>query len=196
MAGIAVKNNLILYYGNIAGDVEDGKAVLDPMFKNEYLTRFLQEKKGLEPCWQDGVYDRLVHGRVDLTGEVKPIRKCRLHQLRPEVPPEERFLDFEDQVSRHGMPDSSRYEVVYDCQIETDDLETIYTKFEREFPQRSTGHPISISDVIELYDRQGSEVYYVDHYGFQKIGFIQGQSLDTQGADHMKGEDACQRQPI
>ena len=70
MAGIAVKNNLILYYGNIAGDVEDGKAVLDPMFKNEYLTRFLQEKKGLEPCWQDGVYDRLVHGRVDLTGEV------------------------------------------------------------------------------------------------------------------------------
>lgn len=41
MAGIAVKNNLILYYGNIAGDVEDGKAVLDPMFKNEYLTRFL-----------------------------------------------------------------------------------------------------------------------------------------------------------
>ena len=51
MAGIAVKNNLILYYGNIAGDVEDGKAVLDPMFKNEYLTRFLQEKKGLEPCW-------------------------------------------------------------------------------------------------------------------------------------------------
>ena len=76
------------------------------------------------------------------------------------------------------------------------DLETIYTKFEREFPQRSTGHPISISDVIELYDRQGSEFYYVDHYGFQKIGFIQGQSLDTQGADHMKGEDACQRQPI
>ena len=180
MAGIAVKNNLILYYGNIAGYVEDGKAVLDPMFKNEYLTRFLQ-KKGLEPCWQDGVYDRLVHGRVDLTGEVKPIRNCRLHQLRPEVPPEERFLDFE---------------VVYDCQIETDDLETIYTKFEREFPQRSTGHPISISDVIELYDRQGSEFYYVDHYGFQKIGFIQRQSLYTKGADHMKGEDACQRQPI
>ena len=53
MAGIAVKNNLILYYGNIAGYVEDQLAVLDPLFKNEYLTRFLQEKKGLEPCWQD-----------------------------------------------------------------------------------------------------------------------------------------------
>ena len=37
MAGIAVKNNLILYYGNMAGYVEDGKAVLDPMFKNGYL---------------------------------------------------------------------------------------------------------------------------------------------------------------
>ena len=86
MAGIAVKNNLILYYGNIAGDVEDGKAVLDPMFKNEYLTRFLQEKKGLEPCWQDGVYDRLVHGRVDLTGEVKPIRK-RMHSVLSSVAP-------------------------------------------------------------------------------------------------------------
>ena len=46
MAGIAVKNNLILYYGNIAGDVEDGKAVLDPMFKNEYLTRFCRRRRG------------------------------------------------------------------------------------------------------------------------------------------------------
>ena len=98
MAGIAVKDNLILYYGNMAGYVEDGMAVIDPMFQNEYLARFLQEKKGLKPCWQTGVYDRLIHGKVDLTGEVKPIRNCRLDQLKPEVPPEERFLDFKEQV--------------------------------------------------------------------------------------------------
>lgn len=196
MAGIAVKDNLILYYGNMAGYVEDGMAVIDPMFQNEYLARFLQEKKGLKPCWQTGVYDSLIHGKVDLTGEVKPIRNCRLHQLKPEVPPEERFLDFKDQVSHHGMPDSSQYEVVYDCQIETDDLEAIYAKLEKEFPQRSIGHPVAISDVIELYDRQGSDYYYVDHYGFQKIRFTQGQSLDGQESNHLKGEGICQEQPI
>ena len=193
MAGIAVRNNVILYYGNMAGYVEDGTAVIDPMFRNESLTRFLQEKKGLELYWQDGVYDRLSHGTINLTGEVQPIKNCRLYQLSVDVPPEERFLDFADQVSLYGMPDSSRYEVVYDCQIETNDLEAIYEKFEKEFPQQSTGHPISISDVLELYDAKGSEFYYVDHYGFQKIGFTQGQSLEP---DHLKGDSVCQKQPV
>lgn len=196
MAGIAVRNNVILYYGNMAGYIEDKRAVIDPMFRNEYLVRFLQEKKGLEPFWQEGVYDHLSHRKINLTGEVQPVKNCRLHQLRTEVPPEERFLDFEDQVSRYGMPDPSRYETVYDCQIETNDLEEIYEKFEREFPQRTTGHPISISDVLELYDAKGNEYYYVDHYGFQKIGFTQEQSLDARESDHLKGADICQSQPV
>lgn len=198
MAGIAVKNNVIRYYGNLAGYVEDGTAVVDPMFQNEFLARFLHEKKGLEVLWQDGVYDRLANGSVDLTGEVKPIKSCRLHQLKADVPPEEKFLDFDEQVSSCGMPDSRRYEVVYDCQIETNDLEAIYEKFEREFPQKSQGHPISISDVIELYDTKGSDYYYIDHYGFRKIDFHQEEVLmEGMGPDpYMKGEDICQKQPI
>lgn len=196
MAGIAVKNNVILYYGNMAGYVEDGRAVLDPIFKNEHLARFLQEKKGLELFWQAGVYDRLSHGKTDLTGEVQPVKNCRLYQLRAQVPPEERFLDFEDQVARYGMPDPGRYEEVYDCQIETNDLEAIYEKFEKEFLQRSTGRPIAISDVLELYDAKGSEYYYVDHYGFQKIGFTKEPSLDAREPDSQKGEEVCQRQPV
>ncbi|MGP8314216.1 YodL domain-containing protein [Enterocloster aldenensis] len=196
MAGIAVKDNVIHYYGNMAGYVEDGTAVVDPMFRNESLARFLKERKGLDLSWQEGVYDHLSNGTVGLTGEVKPIKSCRLHQLRAEVPPEERFLDFEEQVARYGQPDRSRYEAVYDCQLGTNDLEAVYEKFEREFPQESQGHPISISDVIELYDQKGSEYYYIDHYGFQKIAFTQGQSLEGGEPVRLKGEDICQGQPI
>ena len=33
------------------------------------------------------------------------------------------------------------------------------------------GHPIAVSDVIELYDGEGSEFYYVDAKVFQAIAF-------------------------
>jgi hypothetical protein len=68
---------------------------------------------------------------------------------------------------------------VYDGQIETNDLEAIWTKFNTRLPPGYTGHSLSMSDVIELYDHTGSEYHYVDRFGFKEIGF-EGRPEQTQ----------------
>ena len=48
MQKIEVKSGIVYYYGNPAGYVEDAKAVIDPIFKNDELTQWMTEKKWLE----------------------------------------------------------------------------------------------------------------------------------------------------
>ena len=71
----------------------------------------------------------------------------------------------------------NRAGTVYDGQIGTNDLEEIYTLF-REPVFGYEGRPIGISDVVELYDASGSEFYYCDRIGFQKIEFAPAQELN------------------
>ncbi|MDO0825560.1 YodL domain-containing protein [Desulfosporosinus nitroreducens] len=40
---------------------------------------------------------------------------------------------------------------------ESNSLEAIYSKFNSNHPPGYTGHSLSISDVVELYDGEGSE---------------------------------------
>ena len=40
------------------------------------------------------------------------------------------------------------------------------------------GRPIGISDVLELYDADGSEFYYCDRVGFRQIEFAPQQEMD------------------
>ena len=62
--------------------------------------------------------------------------------------------------------------MVYDGEIETNELERIYDKFDdgQEVPGY-TGHSLSVSDVIELYDEEASEFYYVDYRDFKPVAF-------------------------
>ena len=55
--------------------------------------------------------------------------------------------------------------------METNDLESIYAKFNVEHPEGFTGHSLSMSDVVELYDDAGSAFHYVDRFGFKEINF-------------------------
>lgn len=60
MRNIRMEKDIILYYGNPAGYVNGGKAVVDPIFQSEELNAFLSRQKGIgEVKWTDGVYDRL-----------------------------------------------------------------------------------------------------------------------------------------
>ena len=63
------------------------------------------------------------------------------------------------------------YEAVYDGEVQNNDLESIYAKFNAEHPKGFTGHSLSMSDVVELYDDAGSEFHYVDRFGFKEINF-------------------------
>ncbi|SHF07862.1 YodL-like [Tissierella praeacuta DSM 18095] len=178
MKGIQLKNSCIFYYGNPAGYVEDERAVIDSIFKSEELESWLNQRK-LMTIWRDGIFERLSKG-VDINSEeVIVLKNCRIWQLKTDVSPDRKFIGYEELIKNFGEADKDNYKIVYDGEIETNDLEEIYTKFNLDHPQGFDGYSLSISDVVELYDRTGSEYYYVDRFGFKEIDF----ELEEQNQD-------------
>ncbi|WP_353095431.1 YodL domain-containing protein [Tissierella praeacuta] len=174
MSSIKLKNDCIFYYGNPAGYVEKDIATVDSMFQNEEFENWIYQRK-LIPKWTEGVFERLSKGdTVHFNDELLiPLKSCRIWQLRTDVSPDRKFIGYEELKETFGEPDKDNYKIVYEGEIETNDLEEIYTKFNLNHPQGFTGHSLSISDVIELYDSTGSEFYYVDRFGFKEIDFEQ-----------------------
>ena len=171
MGGISIKNDRILFYGNTAGYIKNGKAVVDPMFKCEELKDYLTDKIRLEVQWTNGVFDRMASGKSDIDGNVPILKNCRIHQLKPDVDIMMKFIGYDELLERFGEPNPENYQVVYDGQLETNNLDAIYEKFNLNHPPDYQGHSLSMSDVIELYDSAGSSSHYVDRFGFKKIEF-------------------------
>ena len=60
--------------------------------------------------------------------------------------------------------------MVFDGQLDTDDLNRLYELFNAlVLPQGCTGHRLSVSDVVELYDDTGSKCWYLDEEGFVPV---------------------------
>ena len=110
MNGIQIRNNLILYYGNTTGYIEKGRAIVDPLFQNEELRSYLTEKKGLELEWRNGTFARLAEGKLDREGNLQVLKKCRVHQLKPNVDVMMKFIGYDEQIGR-----ASCRERVYAC---------------------------------------------------------------------------------
>ena len=179
MQRICIDNhNRIFYYSNPAGYIAEKEAVVDTMFQTQELESFLQNQ-ALTIRWEDGVYDRLLlgqrSGRFD--PEALPLKNCRVWQLSRDSPINIRFVSYETMVQRFGHPSRKNYEMVYEGQVGTNDLEEIYTIFRNPVPGYDS-RPIGISDVLELYDEGGSEFYYCDRIGFQQIEFAPQQEMD------------------
>lgn len=172
MRGIRIENGRIVYFGNLAGYVTGNKAVVDPLFSGDGLTRFLEKQKGIEEVeWRDGVYDRMMNGQADtLDGPV--LKNIRIWQLKPDVDVYMKFISYDRMTQRFGEPSPQDYRVAFDGEVETNNLEEIYRKFNAGIrPAGYTGHSLSMSDVVELYDGEGSEFHYVDERGFKTIAF-------------------------
>jgi len=170
MKGIEIRNGCVFYYGNPAGYVDKGTAVMDNLFRGKALECWIA-KRGLVPEWTDGVYDRLSSGGTRMGKTSAPLKSCRIWQLRADVDVMMKFIGYEEMTMRFGEPDAEDYVPVYDGQVETNDLEAIWVKFNNRRPPGYSGHSLSMSDVIELYDHAGSEFHYVDQYGFKQISF-------------------------
>lgn len=169
--GISLEKNVIMYYGNPAGYLTGDKAVTDPLFRSEELESFLQRQKDIgEVTWVDGVYDRLANGQRE-SPEMALLKKCRVWQLKPESDVRMRFISLDQFTKDFGVPQMSDYQTVYDGEVETNDLEALYTKFNVAHPPGYAGHSLSMSDVLELYDEAGSTYHYCDRFGFKEIAF-------------------------
>ena len=172
MKTIYIENGIIMYYGSRAGQVTGGCATADPMFQGPELTDFLNKQRNIQDIhWMDGIYDRLMNAPKDAGIHQMTLKNVRVWQLKPEVDIHMKFIGYEEMNREFGPPNSENYQVVYDGAAQTNDLEALYTKFNTELPESFTGHSLSMSDVLELYDEQGSTFHYVDRIGFKQIDF-------------------------
>ena len=92
-----------------------------------------------------------------------------------------KFISYAETVRQFGEPSPEHYRVAYDGQLDTNDLEAIYTRCNVNHPPGYDGHSLSMSDVVELYDAEGSEFHYCDRFGFQKISFGEPEQTQTMG---------------
>ena len=172
MSGIEFKNGCVVYYGNPAGYLKEDKATVDKMFQSKEFEDWLAERN-LEALWKDGVFERLSKGeQLTENSEVRvPMKNVRIWQLKPDSDFELRFRSYDEIQNICGEPSIKNYDAVYDGELDTNDLEAIYSKFNIDNPEGFTGHSLSISDVVELYDDSGSAFHYVDRIGFKEIEF-------------------------
>lgn len=181
MPGITLKNGLVSYYGNPAGYLEKDTAVVDRIFQNDELTDWLQGR-GLSPKWTDGVLERLLAGeRTSGMENAAPLKDVRIWQLKHDVDVYMKFVSYEEMVQQFGEPSLEDYRIAYDGQLDTNNLEAIYTRCNMNHPPGYAGHSLSMSDIVELYDANGSEFHYVDRFGFQKISFEPPEQTQTMG---------------
>ena len=181
MPGITLNNGFISCYGNPAGYVEKETAVVDSIFQSDELTAWLKSRS-LTPRWTDGVMERLLAGeRPGGSETAAPLKNVRVWQLRPDVDIRMKFIPYEEMVRQFGEPSPEDYRIVYDGQLGTNDPETIYERFSARQPPGFSGHPLSMSDVIELYNADGSEFYYADRKVFRQIEFESPEPIQTMG---------------
>lgn len=171
MQNAEIKNNLIIFNNNPAGYIKNQIATVDTMFTNKELEQWLEDNS-LTVKWQDGVFEKLALNRKFYETELaEPLKNVRIWQLKANFDIESHFVSYAEMEKKHGEPNIENYAVLFDGELQTNDLEEIYTIFNQHHPQGFEGHSLSMSDVVELYDDNVSEFHYVDRFGFKGIQF-------------------------
>ncbi len=164
------ENGIIEFYGNKAGFVKNRTAYIDKMFERRELTDVLTQSYALKVESRDGIYDRLISGEE---AQTEMLKLCRIYQLKPSVDVQMKFISLSDMKRLgFGNPNIKNYDVVYEGNIETNDLDEIYGKLYIDAEVDGyRGHAMTMSDVIELYDDNESTFYYVDKGRYTRIRF-------------------------
>lgn len=179
MGKIGIEKGIIKYYGNPAGYLKGSKAVVDFMFQSEEMTEFLSIQRDIKEIkWERGVFDRLANGQKEL-GEIAMLKNCRIWQLKPESDIKMRFISYDELTRNFDKPNLENYQTVYDGKVESNELESIYVKFNHHRPDGYTGHSLSMSDLVELYDNDGNSFHYCDRFGFKEIDFDPPTQIQT-----------------
>lgn len=98
---IYFRDGILIYYGNPAGYLSEGKVVLDSIFDKEEIIAFLSEKEKLAVEIRSGVYDRLSEGGgMEMTVEASKGRRIRIYQLEQDSPFMMRFISLAEREKR------------------------------------------------------------------------------------------------
>lgn len=100
--------------------------------------------------------------------------KTRVYQIVPELDVHRvKFWELDTMRKHYGdtVP-AEIYRCVYDGDLNTANLERIYTILNTDHPIGYKGHSLSVSDVVELEDDTGTSSYYFcDTTSFQSVSF-------------------------
>ena len=124
--------------------------------------------------------ERLLSGeQVSSSDPTQMLKAVRIWQLKPEVDIYKKFISLAETEKQFGTPDPADYQAVYDGHLGTNDLEAIYTRCNLNHPPGYKGHSLSMSDVVELYDENGSSFHYCDRFGFREIEFTEQEQTQS-----------------
>lgn len=174
MKQVYFREGVLMYYGNPAGYLLEEKAVIDSMFDKKELRDYLKSVEKLDVVVKEGIYDRL--SRKGITPrELESVKDCvllRIHQLKKDTPILLRFISLAEREKRgYGKPAEAEYETVYEAETDTINLEAIWERFNMNLPKEFEGHPLAISDVVELSAKGVSRFFYIDRMDFVEIVF-------------------------
>lgn len=187
-------DDVIMFYGNKAGYIKNNTAFVDLMFQRKEMIDFLKSNSSLDVEWKDGVFDALIN---NTPADAISLKKCRIYQLKPDADPRIKFISLNDLIMKgFGKPKQENYRVVFDGEVKTNRLEDIYDKFNMDIPDNFEGHSMSMSDIIELYDADGSTFHYVDSFGFKEVEMRmqQSQTEETGFSQHEETQEHEQEQ--
>lgn len=79
------------------------------------------------------------------------------------------FMNLEFALKKsNGRIEERTYEVVYEGEVQANDLEDIFYIFNNAHPEGYRGRSLSISDIVEI---EGMGTFFCDSFGFEKIKF-------------------------
>lgn len=91
-----------------------------------------------------------------------------------------KFMDYDFTQSRGGI-DPADYRCVFRGHIEGDSLEDVYAALNGDHPGTYQGHSLSVSDVVETVDGNGSEFHFCDAVGWKNVPFDSSQCAEMEG---------------
>lgn len=155
----------LIRQGEIPIGYYDGETIfLDSEFLGCGIGRELT-RRGRTVRWVPGIARDL-----DREAPQEKIRRVRVYQLKADVDPAKKFIRYAQVYQRYGGICPDDYGVVFDGQLDTDDPNELYERFNAtQLPKGYTGHRLSVSDILELYDKSASRFWYLDTEGFIQI---------------------------
>lgn len=148
---------------------DEKSAVVDTDTLGSYANRWLMQR-GYKVEWKAGVILELEQ-QMKATPPEEEIT-VRVYQMSGQTLREKGFLPYDQTIRLFGMIDPEDYHCVFEGNLRTQDLEEIFAVLNMdEKPESYNGHSLSVSDVVELVNHDGSSFHYCDSCGYQEIPF-------------------------
>ena len=100
------------------------------------------------------------------------LKNVRIYQIQPRTKSEYMFNICEFMTDKKfTVPPADLYRVVFDSQLETENVDDIFKIFNIKHPSGYIGRSLSVSDIVEFYDKKSSKFFYCDYTEFKNIKF-------------------------